>query len=383
MAETTNAPAASRSCATTGCGKPASMQCPNCIKLGVTEGSFFCSQDCFKSSWEQHKAVHKKAKEEAALNSGPMNCWPGFEFTGLMRPYPKTGRRTLPAKIVRPDYAETGIPKSEIKNRQSTIARCLDDEEQETMRVVCKLGREVLDEGARAIAVGVTTDELDRIIHEACIERECYPSPLNYHNFPKSCCTSVNEVICHGIPDMYKLQNKDIVNLDVSVFKHGHHADLNETYFVGDVDEESRKLVKTTYECLEQAIAACKPGFRYRDIGDIISKHAHANGFQVVRTYCGHGVNDLFHTVPSIPHYAKNKAVGFMKVGHTFTIEPMINAGNWKDVTWPDEWTSTTIDGRRSAQFEHTLLIVEGGCEVLTRRLPTSPAGSIWFQTAS
>ena len=172
------------------------------------------------------------------------------------------------------------------------------------MRVVCKLGREVLDEGARAIAVGVTTDEIDRVVHEACIERDCYPSPLNYCNFPKSVCTSVNEVICHGIPDMYKLKDGDIVNIDVSVYHNGFHADLNETYYVGNVDAASKHLVKSAAECLNLAIAEVRPGVRYRDFGDIIQKHATANNLSVVRTYCGHGVNDLFHTAPSIPHYA-------------------------------------------------------------------------------
>ena len=176
----------------------------------------------------------------------------------------------------------------------------------------------------------------------------------------------MNEVICHGIPDFRPLQDGDIVNVDVSVYFDGYHADLNETYLVGNVDEKGRKLVNTTRECLQKAIQACKPGVQYRDLGDIIEKHAKANGLSVVRTYCGHGVHRLFHCAPNIPHYAKNKAIGTMKVGHVFTIEPMINEGVWQDMTWPDDWTSTTVDGRRSAQFEHTLIITETGAEVLT-----------------
>ncbi|KAJ3382147.1 Methionine aminopeptidase 1 [Lobulomyces angularis] len=185
------------------------------------------------------------------------------------------------------------------------------------MRKVGKFGREVLEIGKKAAKVGVTTDEIDRIIHEACLERKCYPSPLNYHNFPKSCCTSVNEVICHGIPDMRPLKDGDILNIDVSVYYDGFHSDLNDTILIGNVDEKGKKLVKVTKECLDKAIEACKPGFLYRDLGNIIQKHAKANNFSVVKSYCGHGVNRLFHGPPNVPHYAKNKAVGIMKPGHT------------------------------------------------------------------
>jgi len=360
-------------CATIGCGKPASMQCPTCLKQNTE--SFFCSQDCFKGSWAVHKAVHK-----ASPSVIPAPNWPGFNFTGKMRPYPQTPRRTVPTNVVKPDYASDGIPKSELVNR-GMPAKCLNDEEIEVMRTVCKLGREILDEAAKIIAPGVTCEDIDRVIHEATIERECYPSPLNYNGFPKSCCTSVNEIICHGIPDMYKLQDGDIVNVDVSAYKHGYHTDLNETLLVGNVDEEGRKLVRVTHECLQKAIEQVKPGYRYRDVGDVISKHAQANNLSVVRSYCGHGVGTLFHCAPNIPHYAKNKAVGTMKPGHVFTIEPMINLGTWQDVTWPDNWTSATVDGKRSAQFEHTLLVTDTGCEVLTARTPNSPA-NVWFATA-
>ena len=175
--------------------------------------------------------------------------------------------------------------------------------------------------------------------------------------------------ICLGIPDQYELQDGDIINLDISVYYDGMHGDLNETYLVGNADSESQKLVKTTRECLDKAIAMCKPGVLYRDLGNVIQKHASENGFSVVRTYCGHGIHSYFHCAPNVPHYAKNKAVGVMKPGHTFTIEPMINAGVWQDEHWPDNWTAVTADGKRSAQFEETLLITEDGCEILTRKL--------------
>lgn len=172
------------------------------------------------------------------------------------------------------------------------------------MRVACKLGREVLDEAARVCDVGVTTDEIDRIVHEACIERECYPSPLNYYEFPASCCTSVNEVICHGIPDTRPLKDGDICNVDITVYHRGFHGDLNETFLVGEVDNKYKNLVKVTHECLMKAIHIVKPGEKYREIGNIIQKHAQAHGFSVVRSYCGHGIHRLFHTAPNVPHYA-------------------------------------------------------------------------------
>lgn len=180
----------------------------------------------------------------------------------------------------------------------------LDDEEIEGMRVACKLGREVLDEAARVCDVGVTTDEIDRIVHEACIERNCYPSPLNYYEFPASCCTSVNEVICHGIPDTRPLEDGDLCNVDITVYHNGFHGDLNETFFVGNVLEKHKKLVQVTYECLSKAIDIVKPGEKYREIGNVIQKHAQAHGFSVVRSYCGHGIHRLFHTAPNVPHYA-------------------------------------------------------------------------------
>lgn len=235
------------------------------------------------------------------------------------------------------------------------------------------------------------------------MERDCYPSPLNYYNFPRSCCTSVNEIICHGIPDLYELQDGDILNIDVSAFHDGFHADLNDTYLIGNVDQAGRDFVRVTRECLDKAIEIVKPGVAYRDIGPVIAKHANAHGYSVVKTYCGHGVHRYFHCAPSVPHIAKSKAVGIMKPGHTFTIEPMINESkNPGDKTWPDvgviggadwtlvdliplfprminryllflrslwqKWTSTTLDGKRSAQFEETLLVTETGCEILTRQ---------------
>lgn len=365
-------------CGTLGCGSSAKLQCPTCIKLGI-KGSYFCSQSCFKGNWDAHKQVHKDVKNAKTAANAVYNPWPSYSFTGKLRPFPLSPKREVPESIMRPDYAEhpDGIPLSEQAVKHSSVIKVLTEEEIEGVRLASKLAREVLDVALGAAEVGVTTDELDRLVHEASIERDCYPSPLNYYEFPKSCCTSVNEVICHGIPDMRPLQDGDLLNVDITVYHRGFHGDLNETVFIGNVDANARKLVQVTHECLSKAIEAVTPGMRYRDIGNIIQKHAQSHGFSVVRSYCGHGIHRLFHTAPSVPHYAKNKAIGIMKPGHCFTIEPMISEGTWHDQVWPDSWTAVTADGKRSAQFEQTLLVTETGCEILTRRRDKN--GQPWF----
>lgn len=209
---------------------------------------------------------------------------------------------------------------------------------------------------------------------------QSYPSTLNYVHFPKSVCTSPNEVICHGIPDQRALVDGDILNLDVTLYHGGFHGDLNETYYVGSralADPSSVRVVETARECLDQAIQLVKPGMLFRDPGTVIEKHAKSRGCSVIKTYCGHGINQLFHCAPNVPHYAKNKAVGTAKPGMCFTIEPMISLGTYRDKTWPDDWTSTTQDGSRTAQFEHTLLVTENGVEVLTARTADSPGGPV------
>ncbi|CAK9816205.1 Methionine aminopeptidase 1 [Anthophora quadrimaculata] len=370
-------------CKTPGCKTMASLQCPTCLKMGI-RGSFFCTQDCFKRSWKTHKAIHQIPEATDGDNSyNEYNPWPFHHYAGKLRPYKREPRREVPEHIKRPDYAThpTGSSISELAVQDSVQIKVLDDEEIEGMRVACKLGREVLDEAARTCDVGVTTAEIDKVVHEACIERDCYPSPLNYYLFPASCCTSVNEVICHGIPDTRPLQDGDICNVDVTVYHNGFHGDLNETFLVGNVKPEVRKLVEVTYECLSKAIDIVRPGEKYREIGNVIQKHAQAHGFSVVRSYCGHGIHRLFHTAPSVPHYAKNKAIGVMKPGHCFTIEPMISQGTWRDEMWPDTWTAVTVDGQWSAQFEHTLLVTETGCDILTKRLTND--GKPWFMDRS
>ncbi|CAO2834912.1 unnamed protein product [Amaranthus hypochondriacus] len=375
------------------CSNPAHLQCPKCVELKLPrEGAAFCSQDCFKASWSSHKSVHLKANAATGdkNDEGWLYCLrkgqtrtskiPHFDWTGSLRPFPISSKRYVPSHIELPDWAIDGVPKIEPESSLQHVVEIKSPEQIARMRETCKIAREVLDAAARIIRPGITTDEIDRVVHDATVAAGGYPSPLNYHFFPKSCCTSVNEVICHGIPDARVLEDGDIVNVDVTVYYKGVHGDLNETYFVGNVDEASRKLVQCTYECLEKAISIVKPGVRFREVGEVINRHASMSGFSVVKSYCGHGIGELFHCAPNIPHYARNKAVGVMKAGQTFTIEPMINAGVWRDRMWPDGWTAVTADGKRSAQFEHTLLVTETGVEVLTGRLPTSPDVFPWLK---
>ena len=309
---------------------------------------------------------------------------PHFKWTGDLRPAKIShderyfrGLLAVPEDVVKTDYAETSYPKSEAESRLQQVMHELSENEKKQLHKCCIVSRGALDAVVRAIRPGVVPDELDRICHNYITAHGGYPSPLNYYGFPKSCCISVNEVICHGIPDARPLEKGDIVNIDVTAYIYGYHGDLNETVLVGkpeDVDEKSKHLLKVALECLWLGIDIVKPGTRYRDIGNVVTSHANANDCSVVKTYCGHGINTLFHCAPNVPHYANNKATGSMKKGHSFTIEPMINLGEWRDVTWPDGWTAVTKDGSRSAQYEHTMVCTDDGVEVLTARLPTSPA---------
>ncbi|KAI7302290.1 hypothetical protein D0869_14832 [Hortaea werneckii] len=384
---------AQRKCEGADCDNDAgSLQCPTCQKLG--KESYFCSQDCFKRNWAEHKKLHKGANSTLSNlgltqpkvisqpdADGHFNPFPAYPFTGSLRPvYPLSPRSSVPDRIRKPDYASNGIPKSEQVFVGRNKVKILTKAEQEGMRKACRLGREVLDIAAREIKPGVTTDHIDKVVHAACMERDSYPSPLNYCHFPKSVCTSPNEVICHGIPDHRPLQDGDILNLDISLYHGGFHSDLNETYYVGDSSAKNAdnvRVVEAARDCLDEAIKTIKPGTLFRSFGDVIEKVARSRGCSVVKTYCGHGVNSLFHCAPNIPHYAKNKAVGECKPGMTFTIEPMISLGSHKDKTWPDDWTSVTTDGSRTAQFEHTILVTETGYEILTARLEDSPGGKV------
>ena len=275
-----------------------------------------------------------------------------------MRPGRLSARRSVPANIPRPPYAP---------DAPALVPAVPPDEIPDRMRAAGRAAREVLLEVGAAVAAGVTTDTLDQICHDAYIARGGYPSTLDYKGYPKSLCTSVNEIICHGIPDDRTLQDGDIVNCDVTIYLHGVHGDCSETFLVGDVDEVGRRLVQTTYESLWKGIDAVKPGDRIYEIGRAIQTHAEADGFGVVRAFVGHGVGETFHTAPSVPHFYDPHSDTMIEPGMTFTIEPMINEGSWDlGRIWPDGWTAPTRDGSRSAQFEHSLLVTPSGVEVLT-----------------
>eukprot|EP00127_Corallochytrium_limacisporum_P006578 Clim_evm7s231 gene=Clim_evmTU7s231 len=357
-------------CGRNGCSNEGKMQCPICVKNGLPPARF-CTQDCFKKTWTVHKLIHQAAGigTNGKSANGEYDPYPGFEYSGELRPFPRRMEHNkVKNGVQKPDYAVHGQPISEQRAKSQTQIKQLTAEEIKGMEHVCELAREVLDIAVEMAKPGVTCEEIDDAVHAACMERDAYPSPLNYYEFPKSCCTSLNEVICHGIPDSRPLKEGDILNIDITLYKGGFHGDLNDTIFIGKPSDDALRLVKTARECLDRAIAACKPGMRYRDIGNIIQKHASFNDTSVVRTYCGHGIHQLFHTFPNVPHYGKNKAVGIMQPGHCFTIEPMINLGTWRDMLWRDGWTSTTTDGKLSAQFEETLLVTETGVRILTKR---------------
>ncbi|MGO2112061.1 MAG: type I methionyl aminopeptidase, partial [Pseudoclavibacter sp.] len=214
---------------------------------------------------------------------------------------------------------------------------------------------------------GITTDELDAIAHEYLIDRGAYPSCLDYRGFPKAICTSLNEVVCHGIPDSTVLESGDILNIDCTAFVDGVHGDTNRMYLVGDVDDESRLLVERTREALRRGIKAVKPGREVNVIGRVIEKYAKRFGYGVVRDYTGHGVGKAFHSGLIIPHYDTDSYSDVMEVGMVFTIEPMLTIGGGHEwVMWDDDWTVVTADGSRTAQWEHTLVVREHGAEVLT-----------------
>lgn len=240
----------------------------------------------------------------------------------------------------------------------------------EGMRIAGKLAGEVLTMLEPYVVPGVTTDELDIIVHNYIVnEQGAIPAPLNYHGFPKSCCTSVNDVICHGIPNDKALKKGDVVNVDITIIKDGYYGDTSKMFSVGQVPAHVERLCKITQESLYLAIKMVKPGVRLGDIGAAISEFAHKNHYSVVEEYCGHGIGTTFHGEPQVAHYGRPGTGVVLEEGMTFTIEPMINAGK-KQVkhTGPDNWIAKTKDGRLSAQYEHTLLVTADGVEILTLR---------------
>lgn len=268
---------------------------------------------------------------------------------------------SVPASIPRPEYVGKKIP-APYEGSDVVAPEVID-----RIRVASRIAAQALEEVGKHVAPGVTTDALDRIGHEFLLDHHAYPSTLGYRGFPKSLCTSINEVICHGIPDSTVLEDGDIVNVDVTAYIGGVHGDNNATFLVGDVDEESRLLVERTQEALARAIKAVKPGREVNVIGRVIEKYADRFGYGTVRDYTGHGVGEAFHTGLVIPHYdAAPQYSTVIEPGMVFTIEPMLTLGTNDWTMWDDGWTVVTADGRRTAQFEHTLVVTDTGAEILT-----------------
>ena len=296
---------------------------------------------CWCGSGRKYKRCHKRTE--------------GRVIQGEVSPM-----RPVPDHIERPPYAATGevVAWDEPIIKSAVII--------DKMRVAGAVAAEILSLAGAAVRPGITTDELDAYVHDLYIERGAYPSPLNYHGYPKSVCTSVNEVICHGIPDSRRLIEGDIINLDVTAYIGGVHGDTNATFTVGEVDPVSRELIARTEECMWFGIEAVRPGRPLSDIGRAIEEHAKKFGYGVVRAFIGHGIGEQFHTDIQVFHYHEPRASTIMRPGMTFTIEPMITLGAWQHRMWDDGWTAVTIDGRRTAQFEHTVLVTDDGVEVLT-----------------
>ncbi len=239
----------------------------------------------------------------------------------------------------------------------------------EKMRIAGRLAAEVLEMIAPHVQPGITTDELDRLCHDYIVnEQQAIPAPLNYHGYPKSICTSINHVVCHGIPGEKKLKKGDIVNIDITVIKDGYHGDTSQMFFVGEPSIKARRLVEIARECLLIGIRMVRPGIRLGDIGHAIQHHAESHNFSIVREYCGHGIGKEFHEEPQVLHYGSPGTGAILEPGMTFTIEPMVNAGKRNVSLLPDDWTVITKDRSLSAQWEHTILVTEDGVEVLTLR---------------
>jgi len=299
------------------------------------------NDDCWCGSGRRYKRCHK-----------------GLE--GRIEPGVISPMRAVPDHIVKPGYAATG----EVTRWNESAVKS--PEIIERMRHAGAMAADILRLAGEFVRPGMTTDDIDVFVHDLTIERGAYPSPLNYHRYPKSVCTSLNEVICHGIPDSTVIEDGDIINLDVTCYVNGVHGDTNATFMIGDVNAEDRLLVKVTEECMWRGIEAVVPGRPLSDIGKAIEDHAKTHRLGVVRAFIGHGIGEQFHTDIQVLHYYDPRNNTIMKPGMVFTIEPMITLGTWQFHMWDDDWTAVTADGKRTAQFEHMVLVTDTGVEVLT-----------------
>jgi methionyl aminopeptidase len=286
-------------------------------------------------------------------------CHKGTE--GRIQPGIISPMRYVPDSIVKPPYAETGVVP------RYNESRIKEPDVIERMRVAGAAAKEILRRAGEMVQPGITTDAIDIFVHDLCIEMGGYPSPLNYHSYPKSVCTSVNEVICHGIPDSRVLEDGDVINLDVTIYLNGVHGDTNATFAVGNISEQDQHLMAVTEECMWHGIEVVKPGVMINEIGRAIEVHAKKHKYGVVRAFIGHGIGENFHTDIQVLHYYDPRNTMILREGMTFTIEPMITAsGESRHKMWDDDWTAVTADGSRTAQYEHTMVVTKDGVEVLT-----------------
>ncbi|SCG52891.1 type I methionyl aminopeptidase [Micromonospora halophytica] len=268
--------------------------------------------------------------------------------------------RAVPAHIARPEYVGKKRP-SEWRGSHVQTPETI-----EKMRLAGRLAAQATRLAGEHCKPGVTTDEIDRVVHEFLCDHDAYPSTLGYKGFPKSCCTSLNEVICHGIPDTTVLQDGDIINVDVTAYIGGVHGDTDATFCVGEVSEEARLLVERTHEAMMRGIKAVAPGRQINVVGRVIESYAKRFGYGVVRDFTGHGIGEAFHSGLYVPHYDSPRPTDVMEPGMTFTIEPMITLGTHQYDMWDDGWTVVTKDRRWTAQFEHTIVVTDDGHEILT-----------------
>jgi methionyl aminopeptidase len=286
---------------------------------------------------------------------------PRDNVSGSLTPGVVSKALSVPSNIVKPEYVGKKAPAEWTGGHVKTA------EQIEKIRTAGKLAAQAIELAGNSIKVGINTNELDVIVHDFLISNGAYPSTLGYRGFPKSCCTSVNEIICHGIPDDLEIQDGDIVNIDVTAYLDGFHGDSNQTFKVGNVSEEVSLLVDRTKESLERAIASVMPGRPINVIGRTIESYAKRFGYGVVRDFTGHGIGEAFHSGLVIPHYdAAPLYSNTMEVGMVFTIEPMLTLGTHEWDMWPDGWTVATKDKSITAQFEHTLVVTESGAQILT-----------------
>ena len=277
-----------------------------------------------------------------------------------LQPGVQTPRRQVPSSIARPEYVGKPAP---LRNTEPWVQT---EETIEAMRVAGRIAAKALQEGGKAVKPGAVTDDIDAVVHEFLLDHGAYPSTLGYRGFPKSCCTSLNEVICHGIPDSTLIEDGDIVNIDVTAYIGGVHGDTNATFLAGEVAEDARLLVERTHEATMRAIRAVRPGRALNVIGRVIEAYAKRFGYGVVRDFTGHGIGRSFHSGLVILHYEEPSVDTVIEKGMTFTIEPMITLGGIDYDIWSDGWTVTTKDKSWTAQFEHTMVVTDDGAEILT-----------------